>query len=202
VAENYRFLPQLPLVRELLKAVGPVAAAEVVLRRSRAPRGWRIDRALSGGGVLADMGVHYVHLLRLLLGELAVDAAEERARVPGTDCDATFFLAGTSEKGARWSIELSWRSLRRRSSVILRGERGTLRFRVGRLGVWRVGWLGIPLGRRVAPGDDPYGQEALHDDWLRAVARGETGAVSLAEGIRDLAIVDFAYALAGRAERK
>src|SRR5262249_48977683 len=33
------------------------------------PRGWKADPVRSGGGVLMDIGVHYVRALRLLMGE-------------------------------------------------------------------------------------------------------------------------------------
>jgi predicted dehydrogenase len=189
VAENYRFLPLLRHVEELLPAVGPIEEARVVLRRARAPGGWRLQKELSGGGVLADMGVHYAHLLRRLVGELEV--AEGRATlVDGVDRDA--FVAGTSERGARWSIDFSWRSWRRRSSVELRGPRGLIRFRVGKDWVHRFERSCFPVERRRVEGDE-YGQRALDQDWLTAAARAGAGAVTLDEGIRDLEVVCRAY---------
>ncbi|HZV00563.1 MAG TPA: Gfo/Idh/MocA family oxidoreductase [Planctomycetota bacterium] len=189
VAENYRFLPLLRHVEELLPAVGPIEEARVVLRRARAPGGWRVQKDLSGGGVLADMGVHYVHLLRRLLGELDVASASATLE-GGVDRDA--LLAGESERGARWSINFSWRSWRRRSSVELRGPRGMIRFRVGKDWVHRFAGSCFPAERRRIEGDE-YGQRALDEDWLGAAALGRAGAVTLDEGIEDLEVVSRAY---------
>ncbi len=192
VAENYRFLPQVPLVQG-----ASYLEAEVVLHRPRPPRGWRIDPALSGGGVLADMGVHYVHLLRLLLGELELERAEERARA-SSGADTAFFLEGKAG-AARFSIDMSWVSWRRRSSVTLRAADRTVRFRVGKRHLWLVGFLGLPFDRKTLS-DDVYGQEALHDDWLRAASEGRA-AIPLAQGTSDLALVSAAYGLAHRGAR-
>ena len=52
----------------------------------------------------------------------------------------------------------------------------------------------MALGR--APPGDELGQEALVDDWLAAIAREQTGLVTLEGGIADLAVVDSAYRLA------
>jgi len=66
VGENLHFAPAFVAARRLVAAgaVGQVRQIVVSARAFRRPRSWRLRRADTGGGVLVDSGVHYVHLLR------------------------------------------------------------------------------------------------------------------------------------------
>jgi predicted dehydrogenase len=191
VAENFHFLSALASLEELRASAGPLVYAEVVVHRKRAPAGWRREGPLAGGGVLADVGIHYVHLLRVLLGDLVLERAPVSARLGSIE--TAIALAGRSACGARFTLDLSWAASRNRSRVLLVGERRRVHFRVGKRWIWRATRGGLPTGvTRV--GADALGHEALLDDWLGASARGEPGQVTLARGIADLALVDAAYA--------
>jgi predicted dehydrogenase len=74
---NYRFIPAVRLVHEML-AAGELG--EVFHFRSRFLLGhginpelrettWRLQRSTAGGGALADLGVHHFDLVRYLVGE-------------------------------------------------------------------------------------------------------------------------------------
>jgi predicted dehydrogenase len=73
VGENYHFAPAFVAARRLLAAgaIGEVRQILAAPRGYRQPGGWRRARSATGGGVLIDSGVHYVHLLRDWAGPIA-----------------------------------------------------------------------------------------------------------------------------------
>jgi UDP-N-acetyl-2-amino-2-deoxyglucuronate dehydrogenase len=72
VAENFHFVPAFVAARRLLAAgrIGRVRQVLATPRGYRRPGGWRRTRALAGGGLLIDGGVHYVHLLQAWAGPI------------------------------------------------------------------------------------------------------------------------------------
>jgi predicted dehydrogenase len=66
VAENFHFMPAFRHVRALIGAgrLGELRELHLVARAFRRHAGWRIDASAAGGGVLIDVGIHYVHALR------------------------------------------------------------------------------------------------------------------------------------------
>jgi predicted dehydrogenase len=74
---NYRFIPAVRLIREMLEAeeIGEIfhfrsrflLGQGVDPKRRETP--WRLQRATAGGGALADLGVHHLDLVRYLVGE-------------------------------------------------------------------------------------------------------------------------------------
>lgn len=83
VAYYRRALPRFTLVRSLLESgrIGrPTSLSYRYARsRDRAPAGWRLDPAVSGGGLLLDLGSHALDLFDWLLGPL-VDVSGTAAR--------------------------------------------------------------------------------------------------------------------------
>src|SRR5215472_3019402 len=73
VAENYRFMAAVRQCKALIER-GAVGALRMVQFQEEAPfrpTGWRNRRALNGGGVFIDSGIHKVDLLLYLVGTLA-----------------------------------------------------------------------------------------------------------------------------------
>lgn len=73
VGENFHFVPAFVAARRLL-AAGAIGGVRQMLCAPRGywrPAGWRRRRAETGGGVLIDAGVHYIHLLRDWGGPIA-----------------------------------------------------------------------------------------------------------------------------------
>jgi len=98
VALVLRFLPAVARARDLLEAgaLGPVLTFRARMVHGgylnpQRPMSWRLDRALSGGGALADLGVHMIDLVQFLLGDIAEVQARtrtfvaERPAAPGSD---------------------------------------------------------------------------------------------------------------------
>jgi predicted dehydrogenase len=94
----------------------------------RRPRGWAAQAERMGGGVLMDMGVHYVRALRLLLGEpnavVASKAMQIDTKISGEDSVQVLF---SSEAGWEAHMLLSWATLRGHlPDIVIAGEKGTI----------------------------------------------------------------------------
>ncbi|HEX3920086.1 MAG TPA: NAD-dependent epimerase/dehydratase family protein [Caulobacteraceae bacterium] len=126
VAMSRRYLPSWRLAREMVarRELGEVLAIEV---SDCAPFGWR-PRSLAffapeSGGVLADMGVHYLDYLQTLIGPMRPLAYSDDAR-GGVESNAHYQLESLS--GAPVQLRLS-RTRPGDTFVSLRCERGEIR---------------------------------------------------------------------------
>lgn len=74
------------------------------------PSGWFLDRSLSGGGALIDLGIHAIDSTRFVLGEpvpLLVEASLSfDPEHPGIDTSGTVMIEW--ESGVRSRIEVGW----------------------------------------------------------------------------------------------
>jgi predicted dehydrogenase len=94
----------------------------------RRPSGWAADKNKMGGGVLVDIGVHYVRALRLLLGEpdqvFASRAMQVNTKISGEDSAQVLF---SSRYGWEAHMLFSWSSQRGHlPDLVVVGEKGTL----------------------------------------------------------------------------
>lgn len=94
----------------------------------RRPRGWAAQAERMGGGVLMDMGVHYVRALRLLMGEpdsaIASRAMQIDTKISGEDSVQVLF---SSVSGWEGHMLLSWSSMRGHlPDIVIAGEKGTI----------------------------------------------------------------------------
>ena len=138
---NYRFVPAVRLVRELLDA-GELG--EVVHFRARYLQSWgwdadesawRFDPTQAGTGALGDLGTHIVDLARYLVGEISTVSASVRTLVPGRKVDDHFVATVGFENGVAGTLEAS-RLARGRinsNSFEINGTKGSAVFDVERL---------------------------------------------------------------------
>jgi predicted dehydrogenase/flavin reductase (DIM6/NTAB) family NADH-FMN oxidoreductase RutF len=94
----------------------------------RRPKGWAAQKDRMGGGVLIDIGVHYIRGLRLLLGEpdrvIATRAMQINPRMSEEDSVQLLF---SSNAGWQAHMLLSWSSQRGHlPDIVVAGEKGTL----------------------------------------------------------------------------
>ncbi len=138
---NYRFVPAVRLIRELLEA-GELG--DVVHFRARYLQSWgweadedtwRFDPSQAGTGALGDLGTHIIDLARYLVGEVASVSAVVRTVVPGRQVDDHFVATVEFENGVTGTLEASRLARGRINSNAfeLNGTKGSAVFDVERL---------------------------------------------------------------------
>jgi len=225
VAEQYRLSPLVAKAKALLDdgLLGRVVFVHAGMAgRYRPEEQWKNARTTMGGGVLLDVGIHYVDVLRFWLGEPAmVWAATPPHLNKQMEGEDSILAVLRFPEGVVASLSLSWTTSRASypANFEIVGENGTLELwftrpylqytaplpgehwsqRLRRVIPWR-------LERRIRPllprsrrqrfrvqGDDLIGSRALLEDFVRAV-KGETSpATPASEGLRDLRVVEAAY---------
>jgi predicted dehydrogenase len=148
---NYRFVPAVRLVREMI-----VAGELGEIRHFRArylqswgtgadAMSWRFDRAQAGSGALGDLGAHIIDLARYLVGELTAVSGVTRTFVPErsghvVDVDDAFQAVVEFEGRATGTLEASRLCHGRLNHLALEinGSRGSVSFDLERLNELQV----------------------------------------------------------------
>lgn len=192
----------------------------------RRPRGWAAQAERMGGGVLMDMGVHYVRALRMLLGEpesvLASRAMQTDTKISGEDNVQLIF---SNSVGWDAHLILSWASARGHlPDIIVAGQKGTIHLWPGTsyidlypqdppliprlLSMVRPYWLQEKLMRpqfgrvRISlPEKEASGYQAEVREFLAAVAEDREPASPPEDARRDLEIVLSAYEALAQKQR-
>ena len=126
-----RFTPAAAFVKSALERnlLGQISRFDF---REGAPYGWQVTsdapfRVDTGGGLLADIGVHVLDLLLWWLGDFeSVKYADDALGGVEAECEIEL----TFRNGARGTVELS-RTRSLRNTYILEGERGSLEVGIG-----------------------------------------------------------------------
>jgi nucleoside-diphosphate-sugar epimerase/predicted dehydrogenase len=146
------------------------------------------------GGLLADMGVHYLDLAEMFLGRLSPLAYEDDAR-GGVEADLTYELQSGS--GSRARIRLS-RLRTLRNTVALTGERGRLEWGVDdgdECTLTVVNHDPVELrqaGGRASSLADCFAQQI--EDFLERVRLGKPPLVGARNAAETAALIEWAYA--------
>jgi predicted dehydrogenase/flavin reductase (DIM6/NTAB) family NADH-FMN oxidoreductase RutF len=229
VAEDMHFRPA---VREAVRRIelGDLGEPLYLLAHAggiRRPTSWASERARMGGGVLIDIGVHYVRGLRLLMGEpdtvLATRAMQINPRMGAEDSVQLLF---SSRFGWEAHMLLSWATQRGHlPDIVIAGEKGTLHLWPGSryfdyypvepslkttlVSQVKPYWLQDKLLRptlqrqRIRLHDrDITGYLGEMREFIAAVAEERQPASSAIEGRRDLEIVMSGYEALESAVRK
>jgi predicted dehydrogenase/flavin reductase (DIM6/NTAB) family NADH-FMN oxidoreductase RutF len=226
VAEDMHFRPA---VREAACRIarGDVGEPLYMLVRAggiRRPQGWAADKQRMGGGVLIDIGVHYVRALRLLMGEpshvVATRAMQVDTKTEGEDSVQLLF---SSTLGWEAHMLLSWVTMRGHvPDITVAGDKGTLHVWPGsrsldyyaatvrgedpieslmtRLMPRRSQRRERPR-RILVPGQDQTGYEAEMREFLSAVIEERQPASLPEDARRDLEIVLCGYEALARGAR-
>jgi predicted dehydrogenase/flavin reductase (DIM6/NTAB) family NADH-FMN oxidoreductase RutF len=130
VAEDMHFRPA---IREAVRLIENGAIGEPLYLLAHAagvrrPSGWAAEKERLGGGVLMDIGVHYVRALRLLMGEphdvFASKSMQINTKMTGEDSAQLLF---SSRYGWQAHMLLSWSSQRGHlPDIVVEGEKGTI----------------------------------------------------------------------------
>lgn len=195
VAENFHFMPALAAARRVLAtgAIGRVRQILVSARGYRLPAGWRRSRQDSGGGLLIDGGVHWVHLLRDWGGPVVeVSAMAPPNLFPELEGEDTAFLLLRFRDGAVGGLvnSLAAPRLPRRQVSWVTGTEGSL----GADNLGRYLWLRAPRGNRLRVFlRDRRGLRAQLAEFVAAVREGRSPVLPPASARQDVAVVCAAY---------
>jgi predicted dehydrogenase/flavin reductase (DIM6/NTAB) family NADH-FMN oxidoreductase RutF len=220
VAENMHFRPD---VREAALAISHGDLGEPlywsvngggILR----PAGWKSDIKTMGGGVLLDLGIHYIRTLRLLMGEpdrvFATKAMQVQTKIQGEDSGQVLF---SSSFGWQGHLLVNWSSPRGDApDIVVAGEQGVVHLWGNRpfydfypatarpitqfVSYVRPAWLSNKLmrpslqrvRRRIA-NPDHSGYLTEIREFLAAVTEQRSPVTSAEDGRRDLEIALFMY---------
>jgi len=134
-AFNYRFVPAVRLVKEMIDAgeLGEIRhfrGAYLQEWGTTEAEVWRFDKSLAGSGALGDLGAHVVDLARYLVGEFATVSAQTATFQPGRDVDDAVEAAVTFENGAVGTIEASRFATGRKNAFRweVNGSKGSVAF--------------------------------------------------------------------------
>ncbi len=174
---------------------------------------WRHRKVLGGGGGAIDIGVHVMHMLRHVCGEVASVSGTVRTFEPQrylhgnpasgisvqADVDDTYMATVTTERGALAQMLWSWAGHGEATSFpggpVFYGSAGCIKggeiildggSRRNLLEAYRSETPAAQREHHFPHGlDDAFAVSQL--DWLEAIGRGEDPEISGVEGLRDLA---------------
>ena len=133
VAENYRYMPTLRAATELIQqgAIGSLRALHVQATKYQRSTGWRLSRAMMGGGALMDAGIHKIAALRMLAGDpQQVSAVSPPKRFPEMEGEEAVSLWARFPSGAIATLTYSWAALGEPGTqhVLILGDQGYIEF--------------------------------------------------------------------------
>jgi len=200
VAHNRRFRPNVLAARKLLSQgfIGPVT-------RIRAEEGsvsdWPRSKAYfdpvqAGGGALLDVGIHTIDLIRYLVGEFTELKYKGNQTANSVESEAE--LEFELQCGARGTL-LSSRDRNLRNEMVLEGPEGSLA-----LGLWGQemtlchprgkafrSFPAIPLAPLHRAMDATFVEQLFQ--FVKAIRDGGPPAVDGCEGLRAVAVAEWAY---------
>jgi len=159
------------------------------------PRTWLYNRAVSGGGPIADVGVHCIDALRYILQDEVVQvSAAGQSDAQSGDVESTAILTLQFRRSALATVLVSTRA-HYRTPIELVGDYGVLTAddalnveKPIRIGLWREGKLATEetVSNRLS-----YAKQV--DAFAAALERGEAFPVPGEEGWKNQSAVDAAY---------
>jgi predicted dehydrogenase len=206
VAQVFRFEESTARLRDRLCEIGaPVfARAEFSYPGRNHPRAWLNDKALAGGGPIADVGVHAIDALRFMLqDEVIAVSALSRSDTESQEVEAAAVLALQFSRGTLAAVLVSTRA-DYRTPLELVGERGVL-FANDALNVERPIEIELRREGRTLEKEEVSNRLAYarQVDAFAAAVRGEVAfPVPGEEGLRNQLVLDAAYrsAASGKVE--
>jgi predicted dehydrogenase len=196
VAENYRYMPTVRAATALIRSgrIGPLRSLHLQTTKYQRSTGWRLSRALMGGGALIDAGIHKLAAIRMMMGDPYHVSAIAPAKVfPEMEGEEAVSLWATCATGEVATLNYSWAA---------RGEPGTQHCLViGTEGYLQFDFYGASLQLWAAGTDEQLafdadldGLGAMLEGFLDLVTQGTPVATPPEEAIRDLQFVFAAYA--------
>ncbi len=163
VAFNYRFVPAIRLVRELIDSgkLGQIYhfrgayLQEWIMPHYGTPAIWRLDKKAAGSGALGDLGAHVIDLAHFLVGDFKGVSAMAKTFIDRRDgpdgpksfkveVDDAFVSCVEFDNGAIGTIEASRFAGGHKNAMTIEinAEFGSIKFDLERLNELEVLWIG------------------------------------------------------------
>lgn len=163
---------------------------------------WRINRQTSGGGILADTGIHYLYLSQWILGKpISINCTVLNITHKNYPVEDTVLLEIQFEKGVS-QINLTWGGNRRHNSAMLTAENIGLQY----LGGTQLHWY-FGNSEEIINVPDPSDKKnyvdlyvSLFGDFLNEVKNNKVNNKLVEEAFTSVKLLELAYKSA--AERK
>lgn len=190
MAQTLRFTPVLRRLRERLPDIGPLEYFSLAMRGERPPHRWLEDPLQAGGGVVLEIGIHLLDLIRFLTQEEAVEVSADLMRRHTTRTEDMALVRLLLNSGVRCFIEVSRVSGGRVCRVEAVGRDGQLIADVGPSLLTRIqGWSVV---ESEAIPDRPTVVTVL-EEFVRSLVTGSPVPVSGEDGLRAVAMAEAAY---------
>jgi UDP-N-acetyl-2-amino-2-deoxyglucuronate dehydrogenase len=195
VAENYRFMAAVRQCKALIDG-GAVGALRMVQFQEEAPfrpTGWRNRRALNGGGVFMDSGIHKVDLLLYLVGTpVQLSAVALPPGLPGLEAEDGVVVTTRSARGVVGLITHVWTNAHPPPApwVAVSGTQGRIDFELG------ASWLTLNDGRAERGwqfAEDGHGLVPMVREFRDSLRETRAPEMSGAVGLEVLAVVLHVY---------
>lgn len=134
VAEQYRVSPMIKLVQTFIRnnSIGQVHAVRVTVASVFNPqKKWKLTQKEMGGGILLDVGIHYISVLRMLFGKVtSTHATQSTGGYSGIEGEDTVTMQLGFDGGIIADIFLSWSCYADSSQpeIEILGNKGCLQF--------------------------------------------------------------------------
>jgi predicted dehydrogenase len=189
-AQTLRFTPVLRRLKERLPDVGPLEYLSLAMRAERAPHPWLDEPWQAGGGVVIEIGIHLLDLIRFLTGEEAAEVSAQLIRQHTVATEDVALATVRLRSGLRCFLEVSRVSGGRLCRVEAIGPDGLLVADVGPSVLTRVkGWATV---ESEAIADRPTVVTVLQE-FIRSLAAGTPVPVTGEDGARAVAMAEAAY---------
>jgi predicted dehydrogenase len=163
VAFNYRFVPAVRLVRDLIDqgALGQiyhfraVYLQEWIMPHYGEKKIWRLDKNVAGSGAIGDLGAHIIDLAHYLVGDITSIAANTKTFIDTrplpdgsgegkVDVEDAFVSAVEFKNGALGTLESTRFAGGRKNynCFEINAEKGSVRFNLERMNELEVFWVG------------------------------------------------------------
>ena len=189
-AQTLRFTPVLERLRASLPLIAPLEYLCLAMRAERPPHRWLDDPAQAGGGVLLEIGIHLLDLIRYLTGEEAVEAGGEMIRRHTTQVEDLAQVRFRLASGIPCYVEVSRVSGGRTCRVEAVGRNGQLLADVDRSLLTRIEGRTIVAAESVP--DKPTVITVL-EAFARSLMTGAPVPVSGEDGLRAVAMAEACY---------
>ncbi|MBI2190827.1 MAG: Gfo/Idh/MocA family oxidoreductase [Planctomycetes bacterium] len=197
VAENFRYWPHLARGAELVRqqVAGEVFFIQVNCMTYYVVSGWRRPKASAGGGVLIDIGHHFVDLAVMLGGEVqSVYAQFARKTIDVIDTEDTAIVSLRYRSGVIGELNLSFGSPKSPPAPVFvaYGNKGTIAFNEQGLVVNTGDTPEIVMKRDESSVKDGWWSESIREaarDFARSIREGRQPVMTGRTGRHDMEII-------------